>query len=287
MNQQPMGLVCAGSVKQSWIAKVTPLWDRLGPVKSTSIRVASRIVNAMHAGYASAGYDALNGCSVLFVAVLPSQISQVLEELTHAHLNWRGKTLVLLDSSVDDEDLSAFRLRQAHTATIDIVEESAELRLVAQGDSRTVKMLRRLFETGRIRLLEISPGTKAVFFAGITIAGSFTAPLMAASVECLTATGVKLSQAQLVADAVVSRGRRAYLKAGKKGWIGALAAGDLESLRRQWESVSRLNPDLARYFLDTAAASASYMGTELPNISTLKAHPSRHREAHRAGAADY
>lgn len=259
MKQHSIGLVCAGGVIKSWLAKRRAFLEVLGPVKAAGLRVASRMANSLRAGRAVESYKALSSSSMIFVAVPPPSLPGVLDELAAAEIAWQGKTIVVVDSNLDAADLRAFEVRQAFPATLDLIEATPPLRLAVQGDARTVKTLRKLFEREGARLFEIKSGAKAAYQAGLTLAGSAIAPILAAAVESLMAAGLDLAQAQAVADLAMMRARRAYLKAGKKGWAGTLAARDREALMRQWERLRRTNPALGEFFLETAASAAAYL----------------------------
>lgn len=221
------------------------------------------MANSLRAGRAVESYKALSSCSMIFVAVPPPMLSGVLDELAAAELGWQGKTIVAVDGNLDADDLRAFAVRQAFPATLDLIDGSPPLRLAVQGDPKTVKTLRKLFEREGARMLEIKSGAKAAYQAGLTLAGSATAPLLAAAVECLMAAGLDLTQSQAVAELAMTRARRAYLKAGKKGWTGTLATRDRDGLMRQWERLRRTNPALGEFFLESCAATAAYMGNDV------------------------
>jgi hypothetical protein len=276
VKQHPIGLVCAGGVTKSWLAKRRSFLEALGPVKATGLRVASRMANGLRAGRAVDGYRALSSCSMIFVAVPGRNLPAVLEELVEAEIGWPGKTMVVVDGGLDADDLRAFEVRQASPATLDLIDGTPPVRLAVQGDPKTVKALRRLFEREGARLFELKSGAKAAYQAGLTLAGSAAAPLLAAAVESFLAAGLNLPQAQALADLAMTRSRRAYLKAGKKGWTGTLALRDREGLLRQWERLRRTNPALAEYFLETAASSAAYLAGDASWMEPLlEAQPRR------------
>ena len=259
MKQHSIGLVCAGGVIKSWLAKRSAFLEALGPVKATGLRVASRMANSLRAGRAVESYRALSSCSMIFVSVPPPALPGVLDELAVAEIGWQGKTIVVVDGNLDADDLRAFEVRQASPATLDLIDASPPLRLAVQGDAKTVKSLRKLFEREGARLFEVKSGAKAAYQAGLTLAGSATAPILAAAVECFLAAGLDLPQAQAVADLAMTRARRAYLKAGKKGWTGTLPARDRDALMRQWERLRRTNPALGEFFLETSATAVAYL----------------------------
>ncbi len=262
MKKPLIGLVCAGGVTKSWMAKRQGFLDLLGPVKATSLRIASRLVNSLRAGRAVESNEAFGPCSIVFVAVPNESLPSVLDELAASGIDWHEKTLVVVDSDLDVADLHAFEVRRAATATLGLIDAVPSLRLVVQGEPRTVKLFRRLLEQDGTRLIEIRSGAKGVYLAGLTIAESLAAPLLSASVKCLTIAGLDLAHAQSVADASLGRARQAYLKAGRKGWVGTLAERDLHSLLRQWEKLRRANPALGEFFLQSTTAAAEYLATD-------------------------
>jgi hypothetical protein len=80
-SEDGMGLVCAGSVNQSFLARMPAMLGRLGPIKASSFRVARRICNSLHAGYAASHYCALEPCELIWVAVPELILDRTLHDL--------------------------------------------------------------------------------------------------------------------------------------------------------------------------------------------------------------
>jgi len=273
IKTQPIALLCAGGISQSWIAKLPRLVQKLGPVKAPTPGVARRIVNTLRHGWPVEQIEEFQDASWIFVAVPDESLLSTLDELASANLSWQGKTLVILDTDIDSQDLNVFTLRQAAVATVSLLDSYSDLRLVIQSDSRTTKAIRKFTEG--FRVLELRPGDKGAFLAGLTLASSIAMPIFAACVESLTNAGFTASEAASIAEHSLSRTRRAFHKAGRKGWQGPLARGDMRAVRRQWESLRRKDSHLADYFLQSATQSLEYFRQDPRWVSELDDLPRR------------
>ncbi len=231
------------------------------------------MVHTLRAGYAVESYEELDPCWLIAVLSTPEYIHQLLDELASASIDWNGKTLLLLDSSLDSQDLGIFRARHAEVASLDPIESHQGVRFVLQADPKTAKKIRGLVEDGRTRMWEIRPGTKSRYLAGLTIVSSFATPLMAASVECLIRSGLDLTQAELVVELMLAKTQRAFLKAGRRGWTGPLAARDIDAMAHQLRAMRETNPALANYFLEGAKAASQYFQQDIGWIEELAQPP--------------
>src|SRR2546425_4315552 len=94
------GLVGAGGVSRSYLARMPKLLGTLGPIKASSFRVARRIANTLRAGYAVSDYAALEPCHLICVAVPEAMLDRVVRDLA-ARAPLEG-TLVLVCDSMRD-----------------------------------------------------------------------------------------------------------------------------------------------------------------------------------------
>src|SRR5580692_466750 len=76
-----MGLVCAGGVTQSFLARMPALLRHLGPIKTSSFRVSSQTANSLRAGYAASHYSALEPCQLIMVAAPEAKLDRILREM--------------------------------------------------------------------------------------------------------------------------------------------------------------------------------------------------------------
>lgn len=271
----PVALACAGGISQSWLAKLPRVIDRLGPVKATNLAASRRIVNTLRNGWPVEDVRAFQEATFVFVAAPADLLEPTLDDLASAELNWTGKTLVILDTDLDCQDFGVFTLRNANVATLNQLEGFSDIHLVAQCDTRTAKRLRKLIEDGHTRMLELEPGAKGLYQAALTFATSIATPLIAACVESLEKAGFEPAQAAMIAEHSLSRTRRGFAKAGRKGWQGPLPDKDMQAIRRQWESLRRTDTLLADYFLESATNALEYFRQDSRCVSELSELPRR------------
>src|ERR1700683_5449834 len=94
-----MGLVCAGGVNQSFLARMPALLAHLGPVKASSYRVARQIANTLRTGEAASHSSTLEACPVIWIFVAETDLGRILRDLvaqTPFQETRRRKTMVVL-----------------------------------------------------------------------------------------------------------------------------------------------------------------------------------------------
>ena len=231
------GLVGAGGVGRSFLARMPALLAQVGPVKGASLHVSRRIANSLKAGTGVRDYSALAKCSVLFLAVPEHSVDQTSRELAAA-FPLAGKMVVLCDVLRDSYFPSPLRLAGARLATLNCVPESSEKLFVAEGHPAALAELREILALDHRKLVHVKPASKPLYLSGIHIAAHLLLPWIAGAVESLRAAGFSRSEATRTVHALGSRALRAYEKAGQKAWNPAEAErlhrfleGDLESLR--------------------------------------------------------
>ncbi len=270
------GLICAGGVSQIWLSRVPGFRDRLGPVKGPGIRSASRVVNTLRAGWSVDQWTGLEAANVLFLAVPRRDSARQLELLDRASLDWTGRTLVAVDTELDVQRLRVFRERGAEVVALDRIVAGSLPCIVLQGNAAPLRVIRPLFPIGQFRLVEVAPGQRDAFLAGVDLASSFSLPLLAASADAFMATGVPATQAQRLAEDILSRTARSFLRGGKKTWSGALAEGDLEAIERRWEGLRSRHPGQAALLVELAAVLARHFGQSDTFARALEKIPGRH-----------
>src|ERR1700681_784667 len=101
---QSVGLIGTGNLTDSPLTRFWALPARLGPVKSASYRVASRIANMLQAGHPVKDYAEFESCVLILVCVPEEDVSQVVSELLSAGISWRGKAVVLCSPWLDSRE---------------------------------------------------------------------------------------------------------------------------------------------------------------------------------------
>lgn len=243
-----VALLAAGRLSRSFTGRLAGLQEHLGPVKGPSYRLASRLVNSIHAGFPVQDYQELGEFRLLLVSVPQAQLRGALEELAASGIDWRGRSVALCDEVLDSGELNELAARLAHTASLWPVEALGERCYAAEGDRAAVREVRKLVEGGRGRLLEIRQGSKALYLAAMAFAGSLMTPLAAASLDCLRAAGLTASAANGVIESTASRSVRGFLKAGRKGVAFPAAGMSVGVVRGQMQALAKLGADLASLY---------------------------------------
>jgi hypothetical protein len=218
MKPEPVtGLVGAGGVTRSFLARMPVVLRSLGPVKAESFRVARRIANTLCAGYAVPNYGALEACSLIWIAVPEPIFDRVLGDLA-AQTPLAHTTVVLCDSVRDSRSPGPLRAKRARVASLNAVPESDERTFVAEGDPDAVAELRHVLAAEKRKLIELTPSSKALYFSGVHLATHLLLPWIAGSLESLRGAGFTRTEAAHLAQGLGARTLRSYGKAGAKAW---------------------------------------------------------------------
>ena len=244
-----MGLVCAGGVNQSFLARMPALLARMGPIKASSYRVARQIANTLRAGNAASHYSMLEACPVIWTFLPDADLDRILRDLvgqTRFQETPRGRTMVVLCDCVRDS-LAAHALRAAgaRVASLNAIPGSTEQIFVAEGHRDTLRMLRRLLEEDKRKLIELKPGTKPLFFAGVHAAAPLLLPWIAAGMECLRAAGFTRTEAATVGEFLGVHTLRSYVRAGAKAWKRQTGADLSQALENDIPAIRSGHPRLA------------------------------------------
>jgi predicted short-subunit dehydrogenase-like oxidoreductase (DUF2520 family) len=249
-KQPPIALVSEGPTKDFPLSQLPGLLGRLGPVKSSSSRVASRLSNTLRAGTPVEHYKTFENCPHILLSVGES-LPRIVAELAASGLVWKGRTVVACGNTSATCELSALAAKGAAVGSFDVIGSFAPPHFVVEGDPPAVRFSRTLV-SGRSRVFEITKSSKTIYSAGITIATSLLAPTAAAGVQCLRLAGMPLREAMLIVEKTIAGSLRAYVKAGPKGWMGTLAAGNIDAIEKQLDQLHRTDPLLERYLRQNA-----------------------------------
>jgi hypothetical protein len=252
------GLIGAGGVNQSFLARLPAVLEQLGPVKGSSLRVSRRIANGLRAGFGVNDYRALAPCGVIWILAPEAALDGITAELASA-MPLAGKTVLLCDAQRDSLRPSPLRTAGAKVVTLNSLPESAERKFVGEGHPAALAELRKLLARDRRKLIELRPAAKPLYFAGEYLGSQLLMPWIAGAAESFRAAGFSREEAVGAVEALGVRALRAYAKAGDKSWNRATAerlqrtiACDLETLRFTDTRLAALFTDgsdrMLRYF---------------------------------------
>ncbi len=249
MNLEGMGLVCAGGVNQSFLARMPALLARLGPIKASSYRVARQIANTLRTGEAASHYSMLEACPVIWTFVPEADLDRILRDLVaqtpSPETRCRKTMVVLCDCVRDSLAAGALRASGARVVSLNPIPGSREQIFVAEGHRDTLRMLRRLLEEDKRKLIELKPGTKPLFFAGVHAAAPPLLPWIAAGMECLREAGFTRAEAAAVGEFLGVHTLRSYIRAGAKSWNRRTEAALRQALANDIPAIRSGNPRLA------------------------------------------
>jgi hypothetical protein len=247
-----MGLVCAGGVSQSFLARMPALLQHLGPIKTSSFRVSRQTANSLRAGYAASHYSALEPCRLILVAAPEARLERILREMvarTPIRKAPFSKNMVVLCGCVGDSLApSPLHGTGARVASLNLVPDSREQIFTAEGHPATVRYLRSLFAESRRKIIGLKPGSKPLFFAGIYAGTALLLPWIAACMASLRAAGFSRSEAALVGEILGRRALRKYAKAGAKSWSRHTEAGLRRALDNDIPAIRSRDPRLAELY---------------------------------------
>jgi len=247
--QKPAGLIGAGGVNQSFLARLPAVLAQLGPVKGSSVKVSRRIANGLRAGFGVADYRPLESCDLIWILAPETALDCVTAELASA-VPLMGKTVVLCDALRDSLRPSPLRTAGARVATLNCIPESSERKFVAEGHPAALAELRKLLAADRRKLIELRPATKTLYFAGTYLGSQLVMPWIAGAAESFRAAGFSRDEAVSAVEALGGRALRAYAKAGDKAWNRATAERLHRAIARDLETLRFTDSRLAALFSD-------------------------------------
>jgi hypothetical protein len=254
-----VGLVAAGAAARTALARLLP--GVLGPVMGESYRLASRMVSALRAGYPVRDAEGLRRCRTVLIAVPDAVLAPFVERLAAAQVRWAGKVVLLCDSPLTSAALSRLAEKGARAGSIAELPGFDPARFLIEGDRAAMRAARRLIG-GRLHAIEVKPEGKTRLLAAYAIAGDLFIPLATAVQACVRAAGLRGEPASSLLEHIFSRALRAFLKSGRQGSSGILAAPDAAEVSRRAEVLGQIDPKLAEYFRGAAANALRLFGKE-------------------------
>jgi hypothetical protein len=238
--------VGAGAVRTSLIGRLPSRARDIGPVCSTSYRVASRIANSTGAGYPVRNAEELRVAPVVLVHTPPEYLERLVALLRNAAIEWSGRTLVFCECAPDPESLREFRAKGARVA---VVREFG-VRLIAEGDDgAALRAVRGLARDLGFKALQIPRGGGDAFGAAVLLGTAAVTPLIDRAAELLRAAGIRDSEAAGMAASLFEQTARDYSHSGQQSWAWYMrgpAPGPLEAQLAK-DAILR---ELVRYGLD-------------------------------------
>lgn len=222
--QPEYGLIGAGAVNDSLVARLPRKVQALGTVAAVSFRVASRIVNSLGAGVPARSVEELNGLRFILFYSSPDQFPALTQALASAKIRWHGKSLVFCDCECPDETRDLFACRGAHVAVL----RKSELpgRLILEGTGPALAFAHRLAKDLGVKAIAIAAEHKQAFEMALTLGSGALSPLIDQTAILLRRCGVRDAEASQLAAALFEQTVREYARTGRQSWVWFQRAPD-------------------------------------------------------------
>lgn len=238
---QSVGLVGAGSLTDSPLTRFWFLPERLGPVKSASYRVASRIANMLQAGHPVKDYAEFEDCDLILVCVPEETISQVVSEMVSAEISWRGKAVVLCSAWLDSGELQKLAALGASIGSISPIAGFDDERYLVEGDPIAIRHSKSLVEYRERRVVAIERYLKPFYLAALTCTGSLLFAVLHVASKSLHRAGIPPPLSGTLLERQLGRTFRSFLKGGRRAYP------EPRELPKQLRALSGINPELSHY----------------------------------------
>jgi predicted short-subunit dehydrogenase-like oxidoreductase (DUF2520 family) len=246
-----VALIGAGKLTDSALSRFYWLSDRLGPVKSSSFRLASRIANQLRAGHPVKDFAEFHSAELILVCVPAPMLPDVVIELAAAPIDFDGKAVVLSSAWLDSSELRQLSALGAAVGSICPIPGFDDLRYLVEGDRPAVLRARRLVEHRGQRAVAIERFLKPFYLAALTCTGSVLFSVLMAADKSLRLAGVPPADSSNILEKQVIRTLRSFVRAGRT----TLPASD--ELSRQVRALAAMDPNLAHYMEQSARLAES------------------------------
>lgn len=258
---QSVGLIGTGNLTDSPLTRFWWLSERLGPVKSASYRVASRIANMLQAGRPVKDYAEFESCDLILVCVPEETVPQVVSEMVSSGISWRGKAVVLCSTWLDSGELHELSVRGASVGSISPIPGFSlgssldDARYLVEGDPLAIRQSKSLVEYRERRVVAIERPLKPFFLAALTCTGALLFALLHVASESLYRARIPPGISATLLERQLTRTLRSFLKGGRRAYPTP------RELPRQIRALSAANPELAHYLEESCRLASRLMTT--------------------------
>ena len=258
---KPVALVAAGNLTDSPLTRFLRLSDQLGPVKSQSYRLASRISNILSSGHPVKDYAEFDACRLILVCVPDPTLPRVVAEMAASGVSWHGKAIVLCSMWLDSSHLRELSARGASIGSICPIpgfEGLDDFRYLVEGDKLAILEAKRQLAHRKQGVIAIERSLKPFYLAALTCTGNLLFALLVAASESLRHAGLSSPLSASILEKQIGKGVRSYLKSGRNvSPIPRELAGQLHAL-------SAADPTLAHYIEQSCRLSSRLLAARTP-----------------------
>jgi len=250
MKKRPsVALLSAGKLTDSPVTRFWGLADQLGPVKAPSLRLASRVVNTLRAGYAVETFEPFADCRLILLDVPDSSVPAAAAELSRSGIAWHNKAVVLCSTWLDVSALQPLAALGAAAGSVAPLPGFDNRLYLIEGNTRLVHETRRLLKGRGARFLTIEPPLKPFFLGALNCAGPLFYSLLVAASECLRQAAIPQAAGKAILEKQLAKTLRTYLVAGRN------ASWEMRGLGPQVQALEMVQPAAADYLRGMAKLS--------------------------------
>ncbi len=246
MNQQlQLGLIIEGNATHSEILRLPSIVQELGPVKSSSIRVARRHSNQIRAGYPIADYQELHTASLILMKLADTSVPRVVDELCASDLPLGNLGFALCETWLQTRALEPLVQRGANVATILKLPSLSTARFAVEGQMKAVRQVRRLLARNGARSVELSPDHKHLIFATELLAMTLPISMLGSARQLLRESGLSGNVLWDVLDQMARKMILEFSRTSRLEVTGPLAECPSETAKLHLEALARTQPSIA------------------------------------------
>jgi hypothetical protein len=246
MNQQlQLGLIIEGNSTHSEILRLPSIVQDLGPVKSSSIRVARRHSNQIRAGYPVADYQELHAANLILIKLADSSVPRVIEELCASDLPMKGLGFVICESWLHTEAMEPLARRGANVSTIVKLPSVSTPRFVVEGDMKAVRQVRRFLSRNSTRSIELRPEHKHLIFASELLSITVPIALLGSAKQLLRESGLSGNVLWDILDQMARKMVLDFSRGSRRDASGLLSDCPSEATRSYLDLLERSQPSIA------------------------------------------
>jgi len=257
---KPVALVGAGNLTDSPLTRFLWLSDQLGPVKSRSYRLASRISNIFRSGHPVKDYLEFDACRLILVCVPDQMLPKVVSEMAASTVSWSGKAIVLCSMWLDSSHLAELAARGGSIGSLCPIpgfEGLEDFRYLVEGDKLAKLEAKRLMAHQKQRVIAIERSLKPFYLAALTCTGNLLFALLVAASESLRHAGLSSPLSATILEKQIGKAVRSYLKSGRN------VSPAPRDLPRQLHALSAADPRLASYIEQSYRLSSRLLAARL------------------------
>lgn len=211
-----IGLVTAGKITGLWLERTVELKRHVGPVYSTSLRLASRAAHTLlRTGFHTTEWSELRRCQAVLLFLPPNTLRSLAAEWVNRGFDLQGLRLVVCDDHLTLADLAELRELGALTAAIGPLPHENN-HYIGEGDALALAPVVRLLESDGMKVTRLSAGGKVrVNMAAVQLHAECL-PMFARTVDALRDSGLTQDAAIKLAERCFSHALRLYARNGRR-----------------------------------------------------------------------